>query len=68
VAGAAVLAGLGAGIFAKAEDARGWRGELVRHEPNAAAHAKYRELLGLRRATYAGLRGVFEGLANFRNS
>jgi xylulokinase len=65
VAGAAVLAGLGAGVLGKAEDARGWRGELVRHEPNAAAHARYRELLALRRATYAGLRGVFEGLASF---
>jgi xylulokinase len=66
VAGAAILAGLGAGIFAKPEDARGWRGALVRHEPNAAAHARYRALLELRRATYAGLRGVFEGLARLR--
>jgi xylulokinase len=67
VAGAAVLAGLGAGVLAKAEDAREWRGELVRHEPKAAAHARYRELLGLRRATYAGLRGVFEGLSRLRS-
>ncbi len=66
VAGAAILAGLGAGIFASAEEARGWRGALVKHEPSAAAHARYRELLGLRRATYAGLRGVFDGLSHFR--
>jgi xylulokinase len=66
VAGAGVLAALGAGIFAKAEDARDWRGALVRHAPNAAAHARYRELLALRRATYAGLRGVFEGLSKLR--
>ncbi len=68
VVGAGVLAALGAGIFAKAEDARDWRGALVRHDPNAAAHSRYRELLSLRRATYSGLRGVFEGLSNFRNS
>ncbi|MEA2748120.1 MAG: xylulokinase [Myxococcales bacterium] len=68
VAGAAILAGLGAGVLAKPEDARAWRGALVRHEPNAAAHTRYRELLELRRATYAGLRGVFEGLANLRDS
>jgi hypothetical protein len=40
----------------------------VNHEPNAAAHARYRELLELRRASYAGLRGVFAGLAKLRNS
>jgi xylulokinase len=68
VAGAAILAGLGAGVFATPEDARGWRGALVNHEPNAAAHARYRELLTLRRASYAGLRDVFAGLANLRNS
>ncbi len=66
VAGAAILAGIGAGILGKAEDARGWRGELVRHDPDMAAHARYRELLGLRRAAYAGLRPVFEGLGAFR--
>ena len=66
VAGAAILAGLGAGVFAKPGDARGWRGALLNHEPNAAAHARYRELLALRRAAYAGLRGVYEGLAALR--
>lgn len=64
--GAAILAALGAGIIDKAEDARAWRGELVRHEPDAAAHARYRELLGLRREAYGGLKSVFAGLAAFR--
>lgn len=68
VAGAAILAGLGAGILAKPEDARDWRGELVRHEPDMAAHARYREMLTLRRAAYAGLKPVFEGLARSREA
>ena len=66
VAGAAILAALGAGVLAKAGDAKAWRGELVMHEPNPAAHARYRELLELRRAAYAGLKGVFAGLGAFR--
>ena len=66
VAGAAILAGLGAGVLGSIADARAWRGEVVRHEPNQAAHARYRELLALRREAYAGLRGVFVGLAAFR--
>lgn len=68
VAGAAILAGLGAGLLGSADDARGWRGELVRHEPNAEAHARYRELLALRRAAYGGLKGVFAGLSAFRGA
>ncbi|MDB4941078.1 MAG: Xylulose kinase, partial [Labilithrix sp.] len=40
----------------------GWRGEVVRHEPDPSAHARYRELLALRRASYAGLREVYAGL------
>jgi hypothetical protein len=39
---------------------------MLRHEPDAAAHARYRELLRLRRTSYDGLRGVFEGLVTFR--
>ena len=66
VAGAAILAGLGGGMLGSAEDARSWRGEVVRHEPNQAAHTRYRELLGLRRGAYAGLRDVFTGLAKLR--
>lgn len=68
VAGAALLAALGAGVIATADDARAWRGDLVRHEPNQAAHARYRDLLALRRAAYAGLKGVFSGLAALRDS
>jgi xylulokinase len=68
VAGAAILAALGAGVLGKAEDARAWRGEVVLHEPDAAAHARYRELLALRRAAYAGLKPVFQGLATLRDS
>lgn len=68
VAGAAVLAGLGAGVLGSAEDTRDWRGPLVRHEPDAKAHARYRELLALRRESYSGLRGVFAGLGKFRDS
>lgn len=67
VAGAAILAALGAGILGKAEDARAWRGEVLRHEPDLAAHRRYRELLDLRREAYRGLRGVFTGLAALRN-
>ena len=62
VAGAAILAGMASGALGSAGDARGWRGSMVQHEPNAAAHARYRELLALRRASYTGLRDVFAGL------
>lgn len=66
VAGAAILAGLGAGAIAAPADARAWRGASVRHEPDPRAHARYRELLALRRGAYAGLRPVFAGLAALR--
>lgn len=66
VAGAAILAALGAGIFTSTTEARPWRGEVIRHEPDPAAHAKYRTLLDLRRDSYGGLRSVFERLARIR--
>lgn len=66
VAGAAILAGLGAGVLRSVEDARRWRGQTLRHEPDARAHARYRELLALRRRSYDGLSPVFSGLATFR--
>jgi xylulokinase len=66
VAGAAILAGLGAGVLGSADDARAWRGVVVRHEPDMAAHARYRELLALRRETYTGLKSVYAGLAAMR--
>jgi len=66
VAGAAILAGLGAGVLGSVEDARSWRGEMVRHEPDLAANATYRELLALRREAYTGLKDVFLGLGALR--
>jgi xylulokinase len=66
VAGAAMLAALGAKVLGSAEDARVFRGRIVRHEPDRAAHARYRELLALRRAACGGLKPVFAGLAPFR--
>lgn len=62
VAGAAILAALGIGALATAADARRWRGATIRHEPAPTAHARYRELLALRRQAYEGLRPVFAGL------
>lgn len=63
VAGAAILAGLGAGVLGGVTEARAFRGDEVRHEPDAAAHGRYREFLGLRRTAYQGLKGVFSGLS-----
>lgn len=63
VAGAAILAGLGVGVFEDARAARGWRGETVRHEPDPAATAAYRARLAVRREIYASLRGIFPKLA-----
>jgi sugar (pentulose or hexulose) kinase len=52
VAGAALLAGLGAGVVANAGVSRAWRGESVRHEPNAGAHARYEEMFAARLRLY----------------
>ncbi len=65
VAGAAILAALGTGALSSPNEARSWRGSSVNHEPNPTAHARYRELLALRREAYAGLRGVNAGLVRF---
>ena len=66
MAGAAILAGLGTGLLTSAEDARAWRGEVIRHEPDLAAHRVQRDLLELRRSAYRGLRDVFVGLGELR--
>lgn len=66
IAGAAVLAGLGAGVLASVDEARAWRGEAVRHEPDLVAHRRYGELLELRRTAYEGLKDVFASLKAFR--
>lgn len=49
VAGAAILAGIGAGAF-DAGAARAWRGATVHHAPSATAHARYTELFEARLA------------------
>ena len=56
VAGAAILAGIGAGVLAEANASRAWRGESLRHEPNAAAHARYDEMFRERGALYERMR------------
>lgn len=66
VAGAAILAGLGTGALHSATEARAWRGSSLRHDPEPKAHARYRELLTVRRRAYEGLRGVFRDLAAYR--
>ena len=66
VAGAAILAALGAGALESPEEARAWRGPVVRHQPAPAATARYRELLAIRREIYGGLRGPFHRLAALR--
>jgi xylulokinase len=66
VAGAVILAALGTGEMKSAKDALAWRGSSVKHEPNPNAHARYRELLGLRRESYAGLKRVFGELSKHR--
>jgi len=65
IAGAAVLAGMGAGLLG-ADAAKRWRGEEVRHAPDATAHGKYRELLTVRRAAYQALRPTFGALGATR--
>jgi xylulokinase len=66
VAGAAMLAALGIGVLESAADAKKWRGKVVRHSPNAEAHARYRELLPVRRALYESLKPTQAKLASFR--
>lgn len=57
-AGAALLAGLGAGILPDATVARRWRGEVARHRPDPGRTALYGALLGERQA-----RGPAPGVA-----
>jgi xylulokinase len=60
LAGAAILAGIGAGVLAGPEVARSWReqedrgrGVSVRHEPEPRAHARLREVFARRGDLYA---------------
>jgi xylulokinase len=66
VAGAAILAALGAKLMTDANEARAWRGSTLRHEPNPVAQARYRDLLALRREVYTGVKHVFPSLSRFR--
>jgi xylulokinase len=49
IAGAALLAGIGAGAL-DATRARAWRGEAIVHEPDAEAHARFEEAFARRLA------------------
>jgi sugar (pentulose or hexulose) kinase len=58
VAGAALLAGLGAGVLASPEIARAWhssQGSTVRHEPEARAHARLCDVFSRRLALYSAV-------------
>jgi xylulokinase len=59
VAGAALLAGIGAGVLAGPEVARAWqawRGPSVRHEPEPRAHARLCDVFSRRLALYSVVR------------
>lgn len=66
VAGAAMLAALGIGALPSAAAVKTWRGESLRHEPNAESHARYRELLPLRRKLHASVAPIQKDLAKLR--
>ena len=57
-AGAALLAGLGAGALAGVAAAKAWRGRLVRHAPDPERGAMYTAMLAERLALYPALRRV----------
>lgn len=64
-AGAAILAGLGAGAIASPAVAKAWRGDVLVHAPDARAHDRYAQLFRLRLAAYDGLRDRFDDLHAF---
>ena len=57
VAGAALLAGIGAAILSGPEVARAWRGPGIRHEPNPRAHARLCDVFARRQGLYDAVRG-----------
>lgn len=59
VAGAALLAGLGAKLVSSPRDARAWLGETIAHEPDAAARATYDALFSRRLALYDAVKALF---------
>jgi xylulokinase len=61
LAGAAILAGLGAGVIVSAQAASGgaWRPRAtVRHEPDARAHARLRSVFARRLELYEAVRAA----------
>jgi xylulokinase len=56
LAGAALLAGIGAGLLTGPEVARSWRGPAIRHEPDPRAHERLCDVFSRRVALYALLR------------
>ena len=56
LAGAALLAGIGAGKLAGAEAARAWQGPGVRHEPDPRAHDRLDQVFARRIALYEATR------------
>ena len=57
-AGAAILAGIGAGVLPGVETAKAWRGATVCHVPEAASTAVYAGLLAERIKLYPALRAI----------
>jgi xylulokinase len=58
LAGAALLAGIGAGVLEGPEVARSWRGPAVRHEPRHDAHERLCDVFSRRVALYGLLRSA----------
>jgi xylulokinase len=55
LAGAALIAGIGAGLLTGPEVARSWRGAAVRHQPDPRAHERLCDVFSRRIALYAVL-------------
>lgn len=58
LAGAAVLAGIGAAKLSGPEVARGWQGPRIRHEPDPRARDRLRQVFARRLALYEAVRSV----------
>jgi xylulokinase len=66
--GVALLAGVGAGVFADARSARASAPEAQRwHEPDARAHARYTEAYGLYRDSARRLREIHHALSDMES-
>lgn len=58
LAGTAILAGLGTGVFSSADVARGWRRVDARHEPDPASRDRLSAVFAQRLALYDAVRKV----------